>query len=130
MRRQSHWTTRALTAAAMLAGCASTQSLAPPEHCSAPLPAGMARVIVLRVNSSLGGANSIGVHDDGQTIGQLGPGGRLCWMRHAGTAYVTAYLTAQAPHSGRDIDVKLEPGQTAHLEISLGDPWKLLRIER
>lgn len=112
------------------AGCASTQSFAPAEHCTAAIPAGMARVIASRSSSSLGGAVPFGVHDDGQPIAVLGPSGRVCWLRHAGTAHVTAYIPSHTPHTARDIDVALAPGETAALEIALGEPWKLVRVGR
>jgi hypothetical protein len=108
------------------AGCASTPSFAPAAHCTAAIPAGMARVVASRTSSSLGGAVPIGVHDDGQPIGELGPGGRVCWLRHAGTAFVTAYLPARAPHTAHDIDLPLAAGETATIETALGAPWKRL----
>ncbi len=113
-----------------VASCASTVSFAPAEHCAVAIPPGMARVVAVRTSSALGGAGRFGVLDDGQPIGELGPGGRVCWLRHPGTAYVTATIPARTPHTARDIDVKLGAGETAVLEISLGDPWKVLRVER
>jgi len=120
----------AVVLGAALAGCASTVSHAPAEHCTAAIPPGMARIVATRSTSSMGGAAGIGVHDDGQPIGELGPGGRLCWLRHAGTAYVSAYITPQAPHTARDIDVKVAPGETVQLTIALGEPWKLVSVGR
>lgn len=114
----------------LAAGCASTTSFAPPEHCSGAIPAGMARIVASRTSSSLGGAVPIAVHDDNQPIGELGPGGRLCWLRHAGTAHVTGYLPANAPHTGRDIDVEAAAGMTVQIEIGLGTPWTVLRAQR
>ena len=70
------------------------------------------------------------VHDDGQPIAELGPSGRVCWLRHAGIAHVTAYIPARTPHTARDIDIPLGPGETAVLEISLGDPWKRISVGR
>ena len=119
-----------LTGALVAAACASTESHVPADQCNGAIPDGMARVVVLRSNSALGGAVSIGLNDDGQPIAVLGPGGRVCWLRHAGTAYLTAYFTLTAPHTARDIDVALAPGETASLEISIGSPWQLLRVGR
>lgn len=116
--------------AAVVSGCASTLSFAPAEHCTGAIPAGMARVIASRSSSSLGGAVPFGVHDDGQPIAELGPSGRVCWLRHAGIAHVTAYIPARTPHTARDIDIPLGPGETAVLEISLGDPWKRISVGR
>ncbi len=119
-----------LICALFAAACASTESHVPVDQCSGAIPDGMARVIVLRSNSGLGGAVSIGLNDDGQPIAVLGPGGRVCWLRHAGTAWLTAYFTLTAPHTARDIDVALAPGETASLEISIASPWKLLSVGR
>lgn len=119
-----------LIGALLAPACASTESHAPADHCTSAIPDGMARVIVLRSNSALGGAVSIGLNDDGQPIAVLGPGGRVCWLRHAGTAWLTAYFTLAAPHTARDIEVALASGETASLEISIASPWKLLRVGR
>jgi hypothetical protein len=119
-----------IATAALAAGCASTQSYAPADHCTTAIPAGMVRVTASRSSSSLGGAVPFGVHDDGQPIGELGPGGRVCWLRHAGTAHVTATIPSRTPHTGRDIDVKLAPGESALLEIALGEQWKLVSVRR
>lgn len=118
-------------AVAILAGCAvGTVSYAPAEHCTAAVPDGMARMVATRTASGGGRLTPIAVYDAGQPIGLLGTG-RLCWLRHAGTALVTGYFTpGQVPMKVYDIDVPVAAGETVLLEVSTGGPWKRLRAER
>jgi hypothetical protein len=51
--------------------------------------------------------------------GELGPGGRVRWLRHA-----------NVPPTGRDIDVKAAAGATVRIEIGLGTPWTVLLAQR
>ena len=115
--------------AAALAGCASTVSYVPANHCDGAIPAGMARIVAGRPGSA-GGAIAISVHDDGQPMGRLGIGGRLCWWRLAGTAYVTAYREPAELRMAHDIDIKVAAGETAEIRITTGSPWELVRVGR
>jgi hypothetical protein len=110
----------------MTAGCVSSLIYSPPEHCTVAIPDGMARVVANRAGSFRGGGVPMAIVDDGQPVAQLIRGDRVCWLRHAGIAYVTASM----PGFARDIDVKLAPGETAVIEIALGEAWKLVRVQR
>lgn len=118
-------------AVAVLAGCAvGTVTYAPAEHCTAAIPDGMARMVATRINSGGGWITPIAVYDAGQPIGLLGTG-RLCWLRHAGTAFVTGYFVpGQMPLMVHDIDVPVAAGETVLLEVSTSGPWKRLLAER
>jgi hypothetical protein len=114
----------------MAAGCVSSLIHVPPEHCTVAIPDGMARVVANRAGTFFGGGVPMAIVDDGQPVAQLIRGDRVCWLRHAGTAHVTAFAPPHNPGFARDIEVKLASGETAVIEIALGEAWKLVRVQR
>jgi hypothetical protein len=83
--------------ACLLAGCASTSqytaSMGAPETFAAPdlaPPAGMARIIVMRVYAFTGSGVGIRISDGGRPVGRLGAKGVIQWDRVPGTIVVGA----------------------------------------
>ena len=71
------------------AGCASTQQFVPKPDMSA-VTKNTVHVEMTRAFSFSGFANPFRVVDDGQPIGDIGPGGSLLWERQAGTMHLVA----------------------------------------
>ena len=72
-----------------ISGCASTTSFTPVDFCSQSVNPAMARVVLSRTSSFYGGGAGLLVFDNGQPIGDIGSGDRLCWDRFPGKAVIS-----------------------------------------
>jgi hypothetical protein len=123
---------RALPAivAGLLAACSSTQLRTTGDYCAATPAPGMARVVLNRPSGFVGGGARMPVFDDGQPIGEVGNGGRLCWDRHPGLAYVTAAAPAGVASNfgggtGMAVQASIRAGETLVIEAPLADVWRV-----
>ncbi len=78
-----------------VSACASTVRFTPVDFCSQPVNPAMARIVVTRSSSFVGGAVAARVFDNEQPIGDIGNGGRLCWDRFPGLVVLTGELNGQ-----------------------------------
>lgn len=74
-------------------GCAGTQSFTPNDFCSTPIGINMARIVMSRRSGfAAGSAVRFRITDDDQPMGDVGPGGQLCWDRYPGIAHIAGEI--------------------------------------
>ena len=114
-----------------LSGCASTRSYTPVDFCSQPVNPAMARVVLSRTSSFYGGGVGMLVFDNGQPIGDIGSGGRLCWDRFPGKAVINGRMdrprTLEELELEKEMTVKVETraNATYHVRARLRSQWEL-----
>jgi hypothetical protein len=82
-------------AAALLAGCATTNQLVPAA--TGPIPANSARIVVSRGSGFVGAAAPIGIIDSGKQIGAVGLNDQISWDRIAGSMELVGFNTLSPP---------------------------------
>lgn len=99
-----------------VSGCASTTRFTPIDYCSQPVNPEMARIILTRVNEFGGGGAIIRIFDNEQPLGDVGPGGRLCWDRYPGITILRGEMSSGNRKRGWDIDLITEANETYYLQ--------------
>ena len=109
-------------------GCASTVKFTPVDFCSQPVNPTMARIVVSRTSAMLAGSYAPRIFDSGQPIGEIGPGGRLCWDRFPGKAVISKGTTAdQGYFYMKSLRVETRANTTYYYYVKPGATghWKL-----
>ena len=107
-----------------VSGCTSTVKFTPVDFCSQPINPTMARIIMSRTNSLYGAAIAVRVFDNGQPIGDVGPGGRLCWNRFPGKAVISKVAEDILDYP-MSVKVEARANTTYHVRSSLTGQWEL-----
>ena len=113
-------------------GCTSTVRFTPVDFCSQPVNSAMARIVMSRESSSYGGAIGLRIFDNGQPIGEIGRGGRLCWDRFPGKAAINGRrsdfrnsIQDIEQEQGWRIKVETKANATYYMRSSMAGQWEL-----
>lgn len=111
--------------AVVLCGCAAaTKSYTPINYCAAPVNSSMARIIVTRRHDIVARGTALKIFDDHQPIGEVGPGGKLCWDRYPGKALITASMMGSSREHWKMV-VDTKPDTVYHVSVSYDGKWKI-----
>ena len=113
-------------------GCTSTVRFMPVDFCSQSVNPAMARIVMSRESSSYGGAIGLRIFDNGQPIGDIGRGGRLCWDRFPGKAVINGQRSdskrtlpdLEQEQSWR-VKVETKANATYYVHSSMAGQWEL-----
>ena len=109
----------------VVSGCASTRSFTLVDYCSKPVNPTMARMVAYRESAFGGGAVAVRVFDNDQPVGDIGPGGRLCWDRYPGESLIYGMNKNGARYPQWHVEVDTKANTTYHLSLPISSQWKL-----
>ena len=72
----------------IFSGCSTVDSFLPEDFCAKPINPTMARIEFTRIWQLGGAAGPIGIYDNDQPIGNIGPGAKICWDRFPGSSTI------------------------------------------
>jgi len=115
-----------LLIAVVLPGCVTTERFTPVDYCKQPVNPEMARVVMMRNSSMVGGGAGMRIFDNDQPIGDVASGEQLCWDRYPGVAVITIGVHGRRTKN-KTVAIVTEANNTYY--ISGGFSWTGQHLE-
>lgn len=114
--------------ALVLSGCVSTVRFTPVDYCKQPVDPKMARIVVSRNSSMVGGGAGMRIFDNDQPIGDVGSGEKLCWDRYPGVSVITIGVHGKRTKN-KTVAILTKPNKTYIVGAGFGWAGQHLEIE-